>query len=53
MKNILLIGDSIRAGISEESPGYGVYVKEKVKDWANVFYFSDNCRCAQYTLRYL
>lgn len=53
MKNILLIGDSIRAGISEESPGYGVYVKEKVKDWANVFQFSDNCRFAQYTLRYL
>ena len=53
MKNILLIGDSIRAGISEESPGYGVYVKEKLAGWANVISFNDNCRFAQYTLRYL
>lgn len=28
MKNILLIGDSIRYGAPPSSPGYGKYVKE-------------------------
>lgn len=60
MKNILLIGDSIRYGASSNpeyataySPGYGVYVKEILKDKANVYAPDDNCRFAQYTLRYL
>ena len=60
MKNILLIGDSIRYGAASnpeyktaDSPGYGVYVKEMLKGEANVFAPNDNCRFAQYTLRYL
>ena len=60
MKNVFLIGDSIRYGASSnpeyqtaDSPGYGVYVKEMLKDVANVFAPDDNCRFAQYTLRYL
>ena len=53
MKNILLIGDSIRFGAPPSSPGYGVYVKELMKDEANVYAPDDNCRFAQYTLRYL
>lgn len=52
MKNIYLIGDSIRYG-SMNSPGYGIYVKEKLKDECNVFSPDDNCRFAQYTLRAL
>ena len=60
MKNVLLIGDSIRYGASSnpeyntaDSPGYGVYVKEMLKGEANVYAPDDNCRFAQYTLRYL
>lgn len=53
MKNIFLIGDSIRYGNFVNSPGYGVYVKEKLKGRANVFAPDDNCRFVQYTLRYL
>ena len=60
MKNVLLIGDSIRYGAStnpdyqtSNSPGYGVYVKEMLKDVANVYAPGENCRFAQYTLRYL
>lgn len=52
MKNIFLIGDSIRYGASC-SPGYGVYVKEKLNGIANVYAPDENCRFAQYTLRYL
>ena len=52
MKNIYLIGDSIRFGASG-SPGYGVYVKEKLEGRANVYAPGENCRFAQYTLRYL
>ena len=52
MKNIYLIGDSIRFGATG-SPGYGVYVKEKLKGKAEVYAPNDNCRFAQYTLRYL
>ncbi|MCQ2445573.1 MAG: GDSL-type esterase/lipase family protein [Clostridia bacterium] len=52
MKNVFLIGDSIRFGATG-SPGYGVYVKEMLKDKANVYAPDDNCRFAQYTLRYL
>ena len=56
MKNIYLIGDSIRFGYHEgkkTSPGYGIYVKEKLKGKANVYAPNENCRFAQYTLRYL
>ena len=52
MKNIYLIGDSIRFG-AQSSPGYGVYVKEKLKRKANVYAPGENCRFASYTLRYL
>lgn len=52
MKNIFLIGDSIRFG-APGSPGYGVYVTEKLAGKANVYAPEDNCRFAQYTLRYL
>ena len=52
MKNIYLIGDSIRYG-AIGSPGYGVYVKEKLEGTANVYGPNDNCRFAGYTLRYL
>ena len=44
MKNILLIGDSIRAG-------YDQYVKESFEGKANVYFPSENCRFAQYILR--
>lgn len=54
MKNIFLIGDSIRYGSSSgSSPGYGVYVKEKLAGIANVYAPDENCRFAQYTQRYL
>ncbi|MBQ6875832.1 MAG: hypothetical protein IJN46_06320, partial [Lachnospiraceae bacterium] len=61
MKNIFLIGDSIRFGsktVSEYnnvklSPGYGIYVKEKLEGTANVYAPDENCRFAQYTLRFL
>lgn len=60
MKNIFLIGDSIRFGAESNpnyqtsySPGYGVYVEEALKGQANVYMPNDNCRFAQYTLRYL
>ena len=52
MKNIFLIGDSIRFG-APGSPGYGVYVKEKLEGRAKVYAPEENCRFAQYTLRYL
>ena len=52
MKRIYLMGDSIRFG-AVNSPGYGVYVKEKLNGLAEVYYPDDNCRFAQYTLRYL
>ena len=59
MKNIFLIGDSIRHGSyvetldSKLSPGYGVYVKEKLQGIANVYAPDENSRWAQYTLRFL
>ena len=46
------MGDSIRSG-AVNSSGYGVYVKEKLNGLAEVYYPDDNCRFAQYTLRYL
>ena len=60
MKKVLLIGDSIRFGApsnpeygTSSSPGYGVYVKEMLKGEAEVYAPDENCRFAQYTLRYL
>lgn len=46
MKNVLLIGDSIRIG-------YDKSVKESLSGKANVFFPKDNCRYAPYVLRYL
>ena len=46
MKNLLLLGDSIRVG-------YCGFVKEILNGRANVFFPEDNCRFAQYTLREL
>ncbi len=40
MKQILLIGDSIRMGYCE-------YVKDLLKDWAEVIYPSENCASSQ------
>ena len=46
MKNILLLGDSIRQNYQE-------YVKEHMRDVANIYYTNDNGRFCQFTLRYL
>ena len=54
MKNVFLIGDSIRFGYPPTNcPGYGRYVKCKTAGYANVFAPDENCRFAEYTLRYL
>ena len=56
MKEIVLIGDSIRFGAHNTNPtsiGYGVFVKEKLQGKANVYAPNENCRFTQYTLRYL
>ena len=45
MKKIVLIGDSIRMG-------YDKYVKEALADVAEVYYPEENCRFAEYTLRF-
>ena len=46
MKNLLLLGDSIRVG-------YCNMVKEKLAGKVNVYFPPENCRFAQYTLREL
>ncbi len=46
MKKIFLIGDSIRQG-------YDSIVKEALKNVAEVYYPSDNCRFAEYVYRYI
>lgn len=46
MKNILLIGDSIRMG-------YDKAVKASLEGIANVYFPEENCRFAAYVLRYL
>ena len=46
MKNILLIGDSIRAG-------YDKTVRKTLKGKANVYFPEDNSRFASYVLRYV
>ena len=53
MKNVILLGDSIRLGAPPHSPGYGVYVKELLADRANVFAPNANCGFALLTLRFL
>ncbi len=50
MKNIYLIGDSIRYG-SKSSKGYEYFLKQKLQDKANIYSPDENCRFAQYTLR--
>ena len=45
MKNLLLIGDSIRRG-------YDMSVKKSLEGKANVIFPEDNCRFASYLLRY-
>lgn len=45
MKKIVLIGDSIRMG-------YDKYIKDALSETAEVFYPSENCRFAEYVLRY-
>ena len=45
MKKVVLIGDSIRMG-------YDKYVKEALKNSAEVYYPGENCRFAEYVLRY-
>ena len=52
MNKIYLIGDSIRFGAGG-SPGYGVYVKEKLEGKAEVYAPNTNCAFAQHTFRYL
>ena len=44
MKNVILIGDSIRMG-------YDKYVKNYLADSCEVYYPKDNCRFTQYVLR--
>lgn len=44
MKNILLLGDSIRIG-------YDKSVKETLEGYANVYFPAENCRFAAYVLR--
>ena len=46
MKNILLLGDSIRQNYQE-------YVRENLYGVAEVYYPNDNGRFCQFTLRYL
>ena len=46
MKNVLLIGDSIRMG-------YDKAVKNTLKNKANVYFPEENCRFASYVLRYI
>lgn len=45
MKKIVLIGDSIRMG-------YDKYVKEALNGVAEVYYPAENCKFAEYVLRY-
>lgn len=46
MKNVLLIGDSIRMG-------YDKAIQKSLEGKANVYYPDDNCRFASYLLRYI
>lgn len=54
MKNVFLIGDSIRCGSgTPECLGYGPYIGEYLGEGYQVFQPGENCRFAQYTQRYL
>ncbi|MBQ4506930.1 MAG: SGNH/GDSL hydrolase family protein [Firmicutes bacterium] len=59
MKNIYLVGDSIRFGAAHASgsnlfsPGYECYVREKLRGRVGVYAPEENCRFTQYTLRFL
>jgi len=46
MKKIFLVGDSIRIG-------YDKYVRESMTNVAQVYFTGENCRFAEYILRYL
>ena len=46
MKNLLLIGDSIRMG-------YDKSIKKTLEGKANVYFPAENCRFAAYLLRYI
>ena len=46
MKNLLLLGDSIRMG-------YDKAVEKTLEGKANVYFPAENCRFASYVLRYL
>ena len=46
MKNVLLIGDSIRMG-------YDKAIKKTLEGKANVYFPAENCRFASYVLRYI
>lgn len=46
MKNVLLVGDSIRRG-------YDQSVKKSLEGYANVYFPDENCRFASFVLRYL
>lgn len=46
MKNVLLLGDSVRQNYQE-------YVRERLHGVADVYYPNDNGRFCQYTLRYM
>ena len=48
MKNIYLIGDSIRFG-APGSPGYGVYVKETLEGKAKVYAPEEKPLCTVYS----
>ncbi|MFA5561586.1 MAG: SGNH/GDSL hydrolase family protein [Eubacteriales bacterium] len=52
MKEVLLLGDSIAYG-GTTTPGYGVYVRERLAGLCRVHQPAENCRFAQYTQRYL
>lgn len=52
MKKIYLIGDSIRAGATG-SPGYGIYVAEKLAGKAEVYAPKASSAFGQHTFRYL
>lgn len=52
MKNVFLIGDSIRRG-APDSPGYGCFVEKYLGEGYAVYAPEENCRFAQYTQRYL
>ena len=45
MKKIVLIGDSIRMG-------YDKYIKDSLAGKAEVFYPTENCKFAEYILRF-